>query len=214
MNKIKKLFIFALLIAFIFFSIKTQSVKASTNTVYSDNNKASWTLTDETVTKMYGMTHTIAHGYSNENIPTNAQQVNIFSMKTDGAYSKIVNWAVHSGNTGYKRAALADVAKDYEENHPGWIVLGGINADQYAMTEKYGDSNVPVYPQPFYPLVMEGERRFMTGLFGTTNSFVGLTNNGENNPFIYESGIDGYYLYIYNENDVFLDKIKIEGLNK
>ena len=214
MNKIKKLFIFALLITFTFLFIKTQDVKANTNTVYSDNNKASWTLTDETVTKMNGMTHTIAHGYSNENIPTNAQQINVFSMKTDGAYSKIVNWGIQSGNSGYRRAALADIAKDYEENHPGWIVLGGINADQYAMTEDYGGSNVPVYPQPYYPVIIDGERKFVTGLFGTTTNFVGLSNKGEDNPFVYESGIDGYYLYIYNENDVFLDKIKIEGLNK
>ena len=68
------------------------------------------------------------------------------------------------------------------------------------MTADYGGSGVPVYPQPYYPLIMEGERRFVTGLFGTEVNFVGLQNNGSDNPFIYQSDIDGYYLYIYNYN--------------
>lgn len=214
MNKFKKLFSISLTLLMLFVLFKFNSTSAESEKVFSDNGKVSWTLTDEKTTNINGMKHTLAHGYTNDNIPTNKQQVNVFEMKTDGAYSKIVNWAIASGNSGYRRATLADIAKDYELNHPGWIVLGGINADQYAMTENYGGSGVPVYPQPYYPVSIDGERRFVTGLFGTTSNFVGLTNNGENNPFIYESSIDGYYLYIYNENNELIDKVKIEGLNK
>ena len=214
MKRIKRIFIVLITFMFTLMLVRFDLTKADSNTVFSDNGKVSWTLTEQEVTNKNGMTHIFAHGYTNDNIPTNKQQVNVFEMKTDGAYSKIVNWAIESGNSGYRRATLADIAKDYELNHPGWIVLGGINADQYAMTENYGGSNVPVYPQPYYPVSIDGENRFVTGLFGTTSNFVGLSNNGENNPFIYESSIDGYYLYIYNDKNELVDKIKIEGLNK
>lgn len=214
MNKLKKIFILLIALMIVTCLVRFERTFAETETVYSDNELASWTKEDEKVTNLNGMQHVLAHGYTNENMPQNKQQINVFSMKTDGVYSKIVNWAIESGNASYRRATLADIAKDYELTHPGWIVLGGINADQYAMTEDYGDSGVPVFPQPFYPLIMDGDRKFMTGLFGTQSNFVGFTNNGSDNPFIYESSIDGYYLYIYNVNDELIDKVKIEGLNQ
>ena len=90
------------------------------------------------------MNYTHAYGMTSASGAVNKQQVNIFNMKTDGTYSKIVNWAIQDSPNSFKRATIMDIARDYEEKHPGWIVLGGINADQYAMTEHYGGSKSPI----------------------------------------------------------------------
>ena len=216
MNKIKRLF--SLIITFVLslsftgiLSLKANEVPAEVH--YSENGKGTWQVTEETNENIYGMNYTHAYGMTSASGAVNKQQVNIFDMKTDGTYSKIVNWAIQDSPNSFKRATIMDIARDYEEKHPGWIVLGGINADQYAMTEHYGGSKSPIFPQPFYPLIMDGERRYMTGLFGTTNNFVGFSNN-PSNPFIYESARLGYYVCIYNEDNVEVSRTFVEGFNQ
>lgn len=202
-KKIKRI-LFSVTVLLCFACLSSFGVKASNNEVTSENGKGTWILKSNNEQNLYGMTYNYLLGNTKTVANLTDQQVNVFSMKTDGVYSKLVNWACQSGNSKYRRATLDVVAKDYEETHPGWIVLGGINADQYAMNSKY-INDVPVYPAPFYPLVMDGERRFAYGLTGNSNNYVGVTNNPDN-PFVYESTLAGYYLYILDENGDVVNK--------
>ena len=42
----------------------------------------------------------------------------------------LATWT-YSKADDYALAPLTEIAKDYEKNHPGWIVLGGVNAEGY-----------------------------------------------------------------------------------
>lgn len=214
MNKIKTIFslIITFVLTFTFASLFT--VNASNDVVYSENGKGSWKVNEETKENIYGMNYIHALGETSASGAVNGQQVNVFEMKTDGTYSKIVNWAIQDSVNSYKRATIMDIAKDYEAKHPGWIVLGGINADQYAMTANYAGTKTPFYPQPFYPLVMDGERRFVTGLTGPESNFVGFKNDGTSESFEYESHVLGYYVCIYDENNKEINRIYLEGFNQ
>ena len=130
------------------------------------------------------------------------QKINIFEMKADGINSKLVTWAI-SGKTTYSRAGLSAIAKDYEKEHPGWIVVAGINGDQYYA--KYGsqlgvDGSFYYYNQPYYPMVIDGERRFpITPTGGTSSNYVGITNNDSAKSIIEASTLDCIKLEIINE---------------
>lgn len=46
----------------------------------------------------------------------------------------LATWT-YSNPDHYQLATLIDIAKDYEKNHPGFIVLGGVNAEGYYENE-------------------------------------------------------------------------------
>lgn len=52
-----------------------------------------------------------------------------YTLKQD-ATTKLATWTYASPHD-YSLHTLMDIAKDYEANHPGWIVLGGVNAEGY-----------------------------------------------------------------------------------
>ncbi len=217
MKKNLKRIIFIFTLSLCIFSltcfITKTNINASENYLetVSENGKGSWTPSEITSQNLYGMTYTHMLGNTKAATYNNDQQINVFSMKTDGVYSKLVNWAYQDRTYGYRKATLDVVAKNYEETHPGWIVLGGINADQYAVRAQY-INKVPMFPAPFYPLIMDGERRFGYGLTGNSNNYVGVTND-PNNPFIYESNIKGYYLYTVDENNKVTGEYKVDKFN-
>ncbi|MCM1513769.1 MAG: phosphodiester glycosidase family protein, partial [Anaeroplasma bactoclasticum] len=57
---------------------------------------------------------------------------------------KLAVWT-YSSTSGYEKKTLAAIGEDYEKNHPGWIVLGGVNAEGY-----YND-------EPTNAIVQDGE---------------------------------------------------------
>ncbi len=42
----------------------------------------------------------------------------------------LATWT-YASKDGYSLRSLLDIARNYEENHPGWIVLGGVNAEGF-----------------------------------------------------------------------------------
>ena len=136
---------------------------------------STYTPTESTVRDIYGMTHTLAKGTTTTKGETKGQLINVFEMKTDGITSKLVTWAVQKDNTSYKRTDIIAAAKDYEAKHPGWIVTGGINADQYFF--KYGnklgaDGSAMVEPSPYYPMISDGEKIFTINPYNNSISFI------------------------------------------
>ncbi len=118
----KKTFILVITLFFVFL-INTTSVNASN---HLDNVQ----LIDEE--KMHD---DVLYQYYNMDTAFDANQV----KTTRDVYTYTINqsndaflatWTM-SNRDGYKFGTLTQIAKDYEESHPGYIVLGGINAEGY-----------------------------------------------------------------------------------
>ena len=64
---------------------------------------------------------------------------------------KVVSWG-YTTSSRYELRDVINLAKDYERNHPGWKVIGGINADFFDMQ---GTGKLPY--QPLGPMISDGE---------------------------------------------------------
>lgn len=159
--------------------------------------------------------HTEAFGNAYTGSTSYAQHINVLKMKTDGVSTKLVTWGVQGDNKNYKLSTLTDIAKNYEETHPGWIVLGGTNGDQYYFqhgTKRAEDGSNIYMPQPYYPLIMDYEARFAYTSYGVSSSnYVGFSNNGTLEA---PSEIAGLVLSILDENDLVVEEIMIDNVNK
>lgn len=107
-----------------------QLVLAEDETVLSEHVKRIGEATVETLDG--GVT------YTNQTLATYYQPIGGQTYYTDrGVYSyeipagtdetKVVSWSLPT-TSGYKPGTLVDIAKNYEETHPGWKVLGGTSA--------------------------------------------------------------------------------------
>ncbi len=65
----------------------------------------------------------------NANDPKTERDVYTYTIK-QSEYAHLATWT-YSNPDDYEQKTLATIARDYEKNHPGWIVLGGINAEGY-----------------------------------------------------------------------------------
>ena len=214
---INKILVSVLLFSFsLIFIGRNNTINASVKTTYNDAKNASWTPEVEEKTKFNGLEYIYSTGNTVYNGETALQQINVFKMKTDGVTSKLVNWAIQDGNSGYKKAALSKIAEDYEKNHPGWIVVAGINADQYAL--KYGGgggNNSYLSSAPYYPVIMDGEVRFpFASINGQSCQYVGFKNDGSTNGIVDASPTKCFALYILDENGKEIAEFELSGINK
>ena len=213
---INKIFISILMFSFVLMFIGNNAIKASGKTTYDDTKTGSWTPEVEEKTNFNGLEYIYATGKSAYNSEVADQQINVFKMKTDGVSSKLVNWAISDGNSGYKRAGLSKIAADYEKNHPGWIVVAGINADQYAT--KYGvggGANACLAATPYYPVIMDGEVRFpFASINGQSCQYIGFKNDGSNDGIVDASPTKCFALYILDENENEIAEFELAGINK
>ena len=218
MKKLK--YIYILLFIGLIFLFLAQNYNLKANQVYkSDNNNATWTVMDKTTKTINGVTHSLMYGESTDisEISKGNQKVNVFEMQADGINSKFVTWAI-SGKTSYTRAGLSNIAKDYEKNHPGWMVVAGINGDQYY--DKYGsglgvDGSLYYYNQPYYPMIIDGERRFpITPTGGSSSNYVGFTNDGSKKSLVESSTLDSIKIEVLNELDEVIYIHNVDKINQ
>lgn len=200
----KKILIFCLAIScfLLFFSLKTKAI------TYDDSSNAGYEVTKHQESDLYGgVTYINDWGNTIKQNKSYSQQVNVLTMKTHQE-AKVVTWAANNGS-GFVRKTIANLARDYEVNHPGWKVIGGINADQYYT--KYGealgvDGSDYFYPQPYYPMIADYEKWFaMTATPSSSGNIVGFTNDGSADQLI-------YYNAALNYGNDKPDKAKIKGL--
>ncbi|MFA7127517.1 MAG: phosphodiester glycosidase family protein, partial [Bacilli bacterium] len=147
--------------------------------------------------------------------------VNNYIIEADASKDssiKVVTWAIeNSSKTGFSRAKLLDIAKDYEDNHPGYVVLGGINADQYVT--KFGASISAsgadyYYPQSYYPMISSGDNYFAVTGLGVSSNVVGFKNDSSSTPLVNgQRSIKGLYLYIYDDESQVIGIYKVDSLN-
>lgn len=214
MKTIKHIYII-LIITFLL-TISSLTINANSKS-YSDDNSASWQVNEKTVNNIGNLTHTLMYGTSTDTTQQTEgnQKVNVFEMKTDGINSKLVSWAMQTGKGSYARNGLSIIAEDYEEKHPGWIVVAGINGDQYYT--KYGsglgaDGSFYYPNQPYYPMIIDGERRFpVTPTGNSASNYVGIANNNSNDSFVPASQLSNVKIEVLNEFD---EVIYIHDVNK
>ena len=214
MKTIKHIYII-LIITFLL-TISSLTINANSKS-YSDDNSASWQVNEKTVNNIGNLTHTLMYGTSTDTTQQTQgnQKVNVFEMKTDGINSKLVSWAMQTGKGSYARNSLSIIAEDYEEKHPGWIVVAGINGDQYYT--KYGsglgaDGSFYYPNQPYYPMIIDGERRFpVTPTGNSASNYVGIANNNSNDSFVPASQLSNVKIEVLNESD---EVIYIHDVNK
>lgn len=138
------------------------SFSQKVNATDSDNMKASYLVVSTDKSMRYTYTnYKVDNGLSTINSTASKQTVCVFTQRqTDN--SKVVSWAVNNG-AGFSFKTIPEIATDYERTHPDWFVVGGINADQYIMSQGTGGvSNGTDFlaPQPYYPMICDGESWF------------------------------------------------------
>lgn len=210
MIKTKKILFFMLLIGLL--SLCLPTVKAAGITTYDDTGKHYFTTNENVENELYGVTWNKITGET----VLGEQHVNLFSMKTDGVSSKLVVWSPQYQNWRNNRTTLSKLAANYEKNHPGWKVVAGINADQYIMsfgTDTIGKGQDFYQWQPYYPIIMEGERRFPYTMTATSSNAIAFTNDGSKNGFIDVNNVEGLYVEIIDENNNVLSKHRVESVN-
>ena len=213
----KKGLICSIIIIFIFL-ISSFNIKASTS---SDNGKGTYTVDEEIKQSKYGVDYTLAYGTTSSTTYSSDgnQMINLFEMKADGVSKKVVSWAI-SSKFGYSRSGLSYIAEDYEKNHPGWIVVAGINGDQYY---QYFGSDLTAtgafyfVPQPYYPSIMDGERRFASTptISNFSSNVIGITNDSSSDDrFFFTSTIAGYQVEVLNDNNEVIYTKDIDNFNE
>lgn len=144
------------------------------------------------------------------------QQINVLSANTaDGV--KVASWGFTSA-TGYEMRTITALARDYEEKHPGWKVLGGVNADFFDIN---GGMNLPY--QPIGPMVSNGDSIRVSGNHNYS-LMLGFTNTGSSQGIVAKKymhddrGLDAlvsnFYLYIYDASGDILEKIAVDTFNQ
>ena len=205
---------------FILLFVSMTSVNATEVTTTTDDKKYNYTTVSEDVTNIIDNVEYIKNTGYTKRSNTKYNQINhVFVMKNNTeTETKIATWAIPNDNgSGFKRLTLKEIAEDYQKQHPGWIVLAGINADQFYFRfgSKLGaDGSAYMQPQPYYPMVSGGDNWFAINPYGSSNNVVGFKNDGSTNPLVYGSrSIKGLYIYVYDDNDNIVGVFKANDLN-
>lgn len=143
------------------------------------------------------------------------QNINILEGKaTDGV--KVVSWG-YTSNSKYELKNMINLAIDYEKNHPGWKVIGGMNADFFDMQ---GAEALPY--QPLGPMISDGEVLRASGA-SNYSLMIGFKNKGLADDLIakkyinsgngFESFVTPLELSIYDKDDHIIKKFVINKQN-
>lgn len=138
------------------------------------------------------------------------QVVNILEVPSSKAI-KVVNWT-YSTKANWSKQTIRSMARDFERNNPGWIVLGGINGDFFDIN---GNGALPY--QTTSAAMNNGDLVRSQGNSSSTHQQIGFLNNGEKKSMVggekYEITPD-HYLQILNEKGEIVKEYVINKLNE
>ena len=134
------------------------------------------------------------------------QVVNLLEVPTSSVM-KVVNWTYSTANR-WSLQTLTNLAEDFENNNPGWLVIAGINGDFFDIS-----ATKALPRQTTGAAVNNGEvvRAVSSG------RQVGFTNNGTANSLIGGKNLqftDYHTLSIYNENEEIIKEFKVDKFNQ
>ncbi len=204
-------------------------VQAVGTVYHDDGNNVSYEALNTTTTSLNGYaSHIHDIGRTVRSSTSYSQSIHVLEMDTNQS-AKLVAWAIPTDtHDSFIRRPLGDIAADYESRHPGWTVVGGINADQYST--KYGESlsaegSDYFYPQPYYPMIADYEKWFSVPVlpYGAGN-IVGIKNDGSVDQLDYyrttwgytganTAQISGLFLSVIGEDGSVTAKFPIAGYN-
>ena len=145
----------------------------------------------------------VEDSYGCGEINTVPQQVNILKVKTSQTL-KVVNWR-SSEKTFWKKATVVNLAKDFERNNPGWIVIAAVNGDFFDIN---GNGKLPY--QTNSATYTNGEM-----YRAQNNRVVGFKNDGSSNPLVYGNfQTTDLQLQIFDENDNIIGTYDITNKNE
>ncbi len=217
-NKIVKIILTLTLIFMFGLTLNIKTNAAEPDAVDSTGQNKMYIQSEE-VNNQNGLyySHIIAN-FKENGVTSKDQNINYFNMKTDGVNSKLVTWVKQANNSQMSNSKLTALAEDYEKNHPGWIVMAGINADQwyYETTQSNNKGGSFYYKnQSYYPLTVDGQNLFTINPLGGIGNGIAITNNPSNpivdiigtNPAVIE-------LQIYDVNDKLVKTFPVTGYNQ
>ena len=220
MRKVLKTLLFTIVILTGLF-MSTNS-KASVTTYVYDGAYGYTTESEEVFEIVDGVKHIINRGTSISDSGKTLKEgrlnhIFVADIKNNDSL-KMVTWAVKKEeNNGFFRCSLLDIAKDYEEKHPGWIILAGANADQFytGFGTGLGNNGTDYYaPQPYYPYVSDGDNLFAISPYANCNNVAGFKNNRDDVQIEYGlRSIKGLYVHVYDENNNKLGSFLAKDLN-
>ena len=207
------LFVFSL-IAFLTLSFNI-NVSADNKSVTAGGGTYQVTSHADSKTLQYGLNYfkDIAESKSLNMVSSknefNPQVINAVEVPTSNVI-KVVNWT-YSSRTVWTKQTIKNMAKDFERNNPGWIVIAGINGDFFDIN---GGGALPY--QTTSAAVNNGDVVKARGNSSTSYQQVGFTNDGTTNSLIggkkYET--NSYHtLAIYSEDKI-IKEYKIDKLNE
>lgn len=211
-------------LVFVFANIIGVRAATKGETYYNDNGKANFTSKiSEEVELGFGATYIHDKGTTNRSGVVYDQNLHILLQQSNVSNgTKVVTWGgykqKHTVSTALSRMTLKELAKNYEANHPGWKVIGGINADQYCWG--YGEEIHKGYDllenRPYYPMKADGEYWFSNSFVGPNcANVVGFLNDGSTNALVYNDAPlnTQFKLTVYDENNNLLGKFDVNDMN-
>lgn len=141
--------------------------------------------------------------YGCSDLNTAPQQVNVLKVPSTKAL-KIVNWRA-SEKTFWKKATVVDLARDFEANNPGWVVIAATNGDFFDIN---GNGYLPY--QTTSATYTNGE------MYRSQNrDAVGFKNDGSDAPLVHGKWeTTGLQLQIYDENENIIGTYDITHTNE
>lgn len=215
MKHLKRVIIVLYFIILLFVSIKTKAIG------YDDTKKASYDA-NETVASFSTpfTTYQTDYGTSTFNGSESSQHVHIMTQHETND-SKIVTWAVADKNGAFVRTNVAGIAKDYEEKHPEYQVIGGVNGDQFTLgfgKNLWVNGKDPYHLQSYYPFIADNEGWFIiTAMPSNGGKFAIMHTDGRTNSLEYDTNnheISGMFLYILDENNERTHKFRVDHFNE
>lgn len=222
--KIKRIFIIILL-TFIVITFNYEVKVNATSTNDAGTTSYSVSKTSLSQNSLY-TSFKFDEGTTTTSGKSTPQHVFVFNQKQT-SNSKVVTWAMRDDAGKLRRNTVAGICADYEATHPDWKVVGAINADQYITgwgTDIGGKGQDHYYPQPYYPMIADGEGWFIiTGMPSAGGSnFVSIRqdgrldplDNGSSNIRVGNVKVAGLFLYIIDEEGNKLEKFNLASINE
>ena len=199
------------------FLLSLSFIKSKAYDSIDSTGQTQWNIISEEEQNQYGVYYSHQIGKPKTNGANGTEKnVNFFNMKADGVNSKLVTWMKPNTNATFGSNALTKIAADYEKNHPGWIVVAGVNADQWYYGTNFSDPKGGYFyykNQTYYPFTVDGQNLFTINPLGSSGNGVAITNN-PNNPIADVAGSVAIELQIYDEFDNLIKTFNVAGYNK